>query len=45
MVTLCLMIGVESADDCSTVKCPPIPKHYEEFNCIPMKNEGDCCPT
>lgn len=31
--------------DCKDVKCPPTPKHYEEFNCIPMKEEGKCCPT
>lgn len=29
---------------CDKVECPSIPKHYEELNCEPVKNEDDCCP-
>lgn len=44
---ICLWLHqVHSADvNCSEVKCPSIPKHYEEFRCKPVKNDDECCPT
>jgi len=39
-----LAIGVY-CEDCKTVKCPPTPKHYEEFGCTPVIDTGKCCPS
>lgn len=30
---------------CDKVKCPSIPKHYEELGCEPVKTDDDCCPV
>lgn len=30
--------------DCDVAKCDPIPKHYEELGCEPIKKVGECCP-
>ncbi|KAG5673742.1 hypothetical protein PVAND_003762 [Polypedilum vanderplanki] len=29
---------------CDISKCSQTPKHYEELGCLPILNDGDCCP-
>lgn len=29
--------------DCDVSKCDPIPKHYDELGCKPIKKDGECC--
>lgn len=29
--------------DCDKSECEPIPKHYEELGCVPIKKDGECC--
>jgi hypothetical protein len=46
-VAFCLIlltIGVD-CEDCTAVTCPAIPKHYEEYGCIPKIEAGKCCPS
>lgn len=31
--------------NCDDVKCPTVPKHYEELGCEAVKDEGDCCAS
>lgn len=45
--TLISVYDASEVNNCDHVKCPPIPKHYEEFNCVAMKanDTKSCCPT
>lgn len=33
------------ADACDPSKCSPIPIHYEELGCEPIKKDGECCTS
>lgn len=33
------------SEKCDGIKCPSVPKHYEEMGCEAVKNEGDCCAS
>ena len=44
ILVLCVaLVAVNADDDCKTVKCPKVPKHYEEFGCKPIIEDGECC--
>lgn len=42
-VLLLAICGSFAELDCDDANCPSIPKHYEEMDCEPIKNEGECC--
>lgn len=52
MNNLCIILFIQLAfggafaavKNCDKVKCPSIPKHYEEMGCEAVKADDDCCP-
>ncbi|CRK99916.1 CLUMA_CG013219, isoform A [Clunio marinus] len=45
LIAVLCVVSAQCSEDCSKVKCPPAPKHYEEFGCTPIVESGKCCPA
>ena len=43
-IVILSLCSVVFSDKCENVKCPVVPKHYEELGCKPIFQQGYCCP-